>query len=239
MQIDAKITRYDLHEVRISIDNGSVEVSAPFDIAECAIRDILIENANWIKEKIKSSISTKANVSKTNEPVWGNVELVSEMFSYKKVLLAGKILEVIGGDCVKTYFEEDKLVVSEKAFRDVSGRRKAIGAFLKSVARQCLRQEISQFGTNFALCPAAISVTNIKNSGWIRCKDMANRIITIDYRVIQLPYELRQYLITHLFAHFFQPGHDVKYFKVLSNYLPNFEVLQNKLERYAFLKEIG
>ena len=154
-------------------------------------------------------------------------------------MLAGKILSIAGGDCRNAYLDDDKLIVNERAFREIEGRRKAVGAFLKTVAKQCLRQEISRFGTSTALCPTAINVTRISNSGWIRCADMANKVVSIDYRVVQLPYELRNYLIAHVFSHFFQPAHDMDFFRVLSNYLPNFELLQKRLDTYAFLKEIG
>ncbi|MBR2974846.1 MAG: DUF45 domain-containing protein [Clostridia bacterium] len=236
MEICAVIKRHHKNSVDILVKNGEVVVCAPYGLDEESIVKIVKGNADYCRKKIDIQQNSSNNCKSTC--VFGNVSLAAEMFSCKKVLLAGVVFEVVPGDVAKTALSASKLIVNEKCFDDTIRRKKAVVSFLKEIANQCLRKEISQFGTNIALCPAAINLTKLKSAGWIRCKDMANRVVTMDYRVIQLPFELRNYLIAHVFSHFFQPGHDVEFFRVLSNYLPNFDALQTRLDAYSFLKEI-
>lgn len=237
MIIKAAINRSDEHKVKISIDNGKLLVTAPNNMDESTLKNILIEHSEWYKDKVQP-VKECGKVSFGDKKVFGNVQLASEMFAFKKVLIAGQIFDVVGGDVKKAILNGETVVLEEKVFGDAAKRKKAITSFLKMLAKECLRQEISQFGTSIALCPSAINVTALKTSGWIKCSDMQNKVVTIDYRAVQLPFELRNYLVAHAFSHFFQLGHDAEFFRVLSNYLPNFEMLQNKLQNYWFLKEI-
>ena len=236
MIVNADIVRKNVRKVEICVDDGRLQVVAPFDMDGATLRDILRKNASWFKQKI--DCSSKAATVDVGQTYFGNVDLASDLFAFKKVVIVGQIFDVVAGDINKAILDGNKVVVSERLFNDGAKRKNAVTCLIKSLAKQCIRQEISQFGTSIALCPSAINVTTLKGDGWIRCKDMQNRVVSIDYRVIQLPFELRNYLVAHLFSHFFQPGHDKEFFEVLSNYLPNYAILQKELEKYYFLKEI-
>ncbi len=235
MQITAKVVRSDTDNVKISVVDGQLSVEAPWEIAENELIKILRDSASWYGNKIECK-AIDAELSNCGEQ--NVVDFVSDLFSCKKVLIAGKVFDVVSGDVAKTILQNDCVVVSEKAYLDSSKRKKAVCSFIKLLAKQWLRQEISQFGTKVALCPAAINLTALKNSGWIRCADMSNKVVSIDYRAIQLPYDLRRYLIAHAFAHFYTLGHDKEYWTVLQKFAPNFELMQKKLRDYTFLKEI-
>lgn len=243
MQVKAIVTRKNISSVEVQVVDGHLHVIAPVDMPQSTLSQLLITNKDWYKHKlainkVKQATNDANKLCSNYKTEFGNVVLASDMFAFKRVLIFGKIFEVVGGDVSKTILADDKVVVDEKIFTDASKRKKAIISLLKLLAKECLRQEISQFGTSIALCPSAINVTTIKNGGWIRCSDMQNRVVSIDYRAIQLPFKLRNYLIAHLFSHFFKKGHDLDFFAVLSNYLPDFTELQNRLDDFSFVKEI-
>lgn len=236
MIVDAEILRGNNNKVEISVNDGKLVVTAPYNMDDSTLRDILISHANWYKDKTSHQPCSKPTTS--NTVAFNKVQLVGEMYCCKKVLIAGKLFEVVGGDVTKTILDGSKVVVCEKVFGHAEKRRKAIAAFLKMIANDCLRREISQFGTKVALCPSAIKVADLKGDRWIRCSDMQNRVVTIDFRAIQLPSNLRNYLIAHVFSHFFSPGHDSEFYRTLYGHLNDFESLQNMLEKYSFVKEI-
>ena len=97
--------------------------------------------------------------------------------------------------------------------------------------------EIANFGSRISLCPTKIEFREIPDA-WLKCSQAAQRILTIDYRVVQLPQNLRQYVIAHAFAHFFHPIHDQKFWKCVASVLPRYEEYARQLEKYRFLKDV-
>ena len=203
------------------------------------LKKIINKNSAFITSKLieYGSVCDVRTINKSfNNKL--DIETIRDMFCYKIVCIAGQPFVVAPGETTKTYLDDNKLVINEKLFLDRAKRRSAVSKYIKLLAKDCLRQEISQFGTSVKLCPSAISITKIAGQEWIRCKDMQNRVISIDYRAIQLPFELRNYLIAHVFAHFFQPAHDNEFLRVLSNYLPNHNLIKTKSDNYSFIKDI-
>lgn len=226
-------------------EQGVLKVVANRFVSLSRLKRIIAENAEWIsKQKEKSApvaesgpreVMVIKRERKSNDEL--NKELIKDFFAGRKTMILGDVVSVEESMYAKTYLDGSVLYISEKSCKSKTDRIKAIKAYLRKVSALYLASEISDFGTNVSLCPAKIQFKELTGS-WLSCADAGQRILTIDYRVTQLPQELRSYLIAHAFAHFNNPAHDDNFSNYLSNILPRYKDTERKLDNYAFFKDI-
>ena len=233
----AKIVRSYRKTVEFVIDHGKLTINAPVNLDCDHIAQLVNQHKDWITSKLQAK-NNSAQPSSAKITIWGDVATTSQLFALKKVLIFGKIFDVAFTDTNKPYTNDCYLFLPQKCENSLPARKKVVTSYLKKMAKECLGQEISNWGSNTGLCPTGINILSIKGAGWISCKDTVNRVVTVDYRMVQLPFRLRNYLIAHLFTHFYQPVHDETFWNTLSNYLPNCLAFDKELGEYAFLKDI-
>jgi predicted metal-dependent hydrolase len=93
-------------------------------------------------------------------------------------------------------------------------------------------------GSKLRLCPVDIDFKTFADASWLSCTDACNKVIRLDYRVVQLPEKLQDYIIAHAYAHFYEPNHTKAFWSVLSQICPNYKECNEDLENYLFLKEL-
>ena len=221
--------------------DGSVLVVAPRFLPQREIAKYIAENLPWISQRIgKSNSVTISSTRQGDQPQQSAVidnQTVKDIFLGKCMLLCGQLYACKPSVNNQTSLKEDCLFVSEKQFFSRQLRIKAIQTFLKRMAASVLSQEISKVGSVVALCPTKIQFRDLHGL-WCSCRDAEVRAIVLDYRVIQLPQHLQNYVIAHVFAHFVRQGHSAEFFETLANYLPNYKQLQKEIECYNFLLDV-
>lgn len=243
------VTRTFKNIVKMRYDDGKLEVLANWFVTQKKMRQIISENADWInscREKNKTSATEKNigaessisnDVKQTRIFDYNDSRLISDMFSGRKILLLGDIVSVTQSLSSKTYLDGGALYISEKYYNQKAERLKAIKAYLKKIAALYVASEVASFGSGVSLCPVKIEFKDIKDS-WIKCSLASQKILNIDYRITQLPQNLRIYIIAHAFAHFYNPAHDENFWNYMSNILPRYQDCLTELQKYEFLKDI-
>ncbi len=160
-----------------------------------------------------------------------------EMFSGKKCLLCGRVHKVMPTAESKCHLDGNCIYVPQKYYSDKESRLKALKGYLKKLSAQHVSDQISKFGSQTSLCPTKIEFRNLQ-VGWTKCTTPVDRVITLDYRICQLPPDLQQYLIVHAFSHFSNATHDDDFWNTVSNHLPHYKNCLNELSQYEFLKDI-
>lgn len=160
-----------------------------------------------------------------------------EMFSGKKCLLCGRIHKVMPTAESKCHLDGNCIYVPQKYYSDKESRLKALKGYLKKLSAEHVSDQISKFGSQTSLCPTKIEFRNLP-VGWTKCTTPTERVITLDYRICQLPPNLQQYLIVHAFSHFSNSTHDDDFWNTVSNHLPHYKNCLNELSQYEFLKDI-
>lgn len=254
-------TNQNKRQLTFNIEDGVLHVVAPYNFDIDKIVECVNTNQNWLQQQLhKSDVNdinktpaaqnqTSSRHSKT--PFTQNVDIanahkdknitdkITLLFSSKACLLCGKFIEVKAGSAKKTNLQNFVLYVNEKQFDNKENRTKAVKSFIKKVATQFLSLEISKFGCSVSLCPSKIEIKALKGDEWVDCSAVSSeKRIIIDYRTIQLPVRLQRYLIIHSFSHFFEAGHTLKFWNIVSNYLPDYKNSMEELSKYRFIKDI-
>lgn len=228
--------------------DGSVTVVAYRFLSQKRIADYVADNIQWINscmEKLSSttSMTTTPAKNKTKTAVVCaktdklNSQLVKDIFAGKSFLLCGQVYKCVATSQSQTHLKEDCLFICEKQFATRELRLKAICSFLKRMSNIVLSQLVSKLGSEMALCPTKIQFRDLRGK-WCSCADAESRAIVLDYRLIQLPQQLQNYVITHAFVHFRKQSHTAEFFDHLSNFFPNYNELQNLIADYNFLLDV-
>ena len=161
-----------------------------------------------------------------------------EMFSGKKCLLCGRLHKVMPTSEGKCHLDDNCIYIPQKYYYDKFTRLKTLKAYLKKLSEQHISGQISKFGSHASLCPTKIEFKSLPADQWIKCTSPQERVITLDYRICQLPPDLQHYLIVHAFSHFGNGNHDDDFWNTVSNHVPYYKTCLKQLSDYEFLKDI-
>ena len=226
--------------------DGSVTVIAYKFLSQKSIANHIAENMPWIADHLKKVAVSESNfVEKPSNAtnampqdctVLSN-QIVKDIFAGKCILLCGQVYTCNASTNLQTHLQEDCLYIADKHFASRELRLKAIRAFLKRMSNSVLSQEVSKWGSYFALCPTKIQFKDLRGR-WCSCADAEQRAIILDYRLIQLPQHMQEYVIAHAFAHFTKSGHDSSYFDHLACYIRDYKDRQKAICDYDFLLDV-
>lgn len=244
-----QVTKTLKRVVKLRYEDGMLKVVANCFISNKRLRQIIEENTEWINQqkerqsKVDSTedvekrvISKPRKVDNKSAPSNKN-NIEKDIFAGRKTVIMGDVINVESSVSSKTYLDGNTLYIAEKYFENREGRLKAIKAYLKKMATMYVAGEIANFGSNVSLCPAKIEFKD-NVEFWVRCSLASQRILCFDYRIVQLPQNLRLYVIAHAFAHFSNPIHDDRFWNYISNVLPRYQDYAKQLEKYQLLKNI-
>ena len=213
-----------------------------------------MQNMDWIKQRqnaancknkefaqtsdcsVPSNIQNKSAATKgdTNSGLIDNN--THDILCLNKVLLLGDLVDVLPSPNNKTFLQDSVLFVSEKCFLQKDMRKKTIYAYVKKLAILYVSSEISAIGAAMSLCPKRIEFKNL--TGWMDCNQATEKVMCLNFKIVQLPQDLRKYIITHAFCHFVENNHGDSFWHRLKQQIPNYTQCQDKLKEYQFLLDI-
>lgn len=231
--------------ISMRYDSGSLYVTANLFVTKNKIKRIIEQNAAWINSRKGNECGQQTEFEENKKITYANVQradaeqqqLVKDIFAGKKTIILGDIVSVEPSISGKTYMDGGTLYIGEKYYNDKDMRIKAIKSYLKKIAFLFVASEVSSFGTNVSLCPQKIEFKDIADT-WCKCSLAAQKILCFDYRLTQLPQNLRSYIIAHAFAHFQFATHSDAFWNHVSNVIPHYRDIEKQLEKYDFLRDI-
>ncbi len=219
--MNVEIKRENRKDVMLKVVEDKVLVLAPKRIPLSKIESYVIENYRWIERKINNSTNSYA-----------------ELFSFKQVLICGEFAEVFSTLQRKTYVANKRVYLPEKYMKTKTLKSKALLGLVKTLAKEFLPQKISSIGSDMHLCPSKIELKMIAGFDWLICTSPELKEIIIDYRIIQLPSKLQNFLIVCAYIHFLYSNHKKEYLDVLRRYYPDYKRYADELSRFRFVKEV-
>lgn len=229
--------------------DGALHVVANIFVTRNRLKKLIEENIDWINDKrndVKPSESKESEQravgrqhysGKENDGATEEQQLVKDIFAGRKTMILGDVIKVEPSMSSKTYLDGGSLYIAEKYYNDRDLRIKAIKSYLKKIAFLFVASEVSSFGTGVSLCPQKIEFKDVGDC-WCKCSLAAQKVLCFDYRITQLPQNLRNYVIAHAFSHFLFATHDDAFWNHISNAIPHYEDVEKQLETYDFLKDV-
>ena len=107
--------------------------------------------------------------------------------------------------------------------------------FWKSIGQDFMEELAQQVHDEFLevdyIVPTPIVRLRYMMSRWGSCMPAKDKI-TMNTRLLLGPVEFAHYVMVHEFAHFIEPNHSSRFYKVMSDVLPNWQQVKAKMRAY-------
>ena len=251
--------------VKFLYKGGELIVEANWKMSLSKIKQLISENYPWILSQKTAYKSTNemnsmdttnhllsvrgrennvpsfhsSNSVERDSISYSNIDPINlrALFNYEKTLLLGKIYDIKYDNISTLVSENEALVLPKKIYFHNENRIKAINSYLKKMANLYVSAEISTIGTQLSLCPQKIAFCKMSN--WTNCNMACSKSLVLNYKIVQLPSDLRSFIIIHSFVHFIHKAHDDAFWNYMLKILPNFTMLKEKLLALDFLLDLN
>jgi predicted metal-dependent hydrolase len=141
-----------------------------------------------------------------------------------EILLRGEVVRISlerRVDDVVASFGERTIIISPAA-----AVRAAIEADLKELAKQEIVSRLGELAAQHGIQPGAVSVRN-QRSRWGSCARNGN--IALNFRLVQMPPHIRDYVLLHELMHVRQQNHSRRFWKLVESVCPEFRAAERWL----------
>lgn len=204
--------RYILRVTR----NGVVRVTIPRGGSATYALEFARKQSGWIQKQLLQRAKQSQN------QVW--MEGTEILFRGKTVRLITETVEE-----VKTVRFADHVLTVSSAMADL---RPAVEAYLWSLAEKELGPRTLQLASAHQLVVRRVAVRN-QRTRWGSCSP--NATISLNWRLIQAPDEVRDYLILHELMHLREMNHSHKFWRLVEAACPNYRQAERWLDLHAHL----
>jgi predicted metal-dependent hydrolase len=137
------------------------------------------------------------------------------------LLLAGRTMALRRGSAGRAGVieQDDALVVTPRA-RDGEDLRPVAGAWLLARAKRLLPPRLLDLAATFDLTVTQVSVRN-QRARWGSCATGGR--ISLNWRLIQTPDAVRDYVLIHELMHLRQPNHSARFWTLVAKACPDYE----------------
>lgn len=209
--------------IRLSPDDGSVMVSAPRNMKEATLRNILAGRMAWIEKRQKryqKAIETKLqNGDDEAYWLWGkkyHLEIVTGA-------LQSKILPV----------SPSRLQMHRAIAPPVEKKEKWLALWF----REQLEQAIPDLATRWEkIIGVKVAVWRVKTMKtlWGSCNVRARRI-WLNSELVKRPPECLEYVVVHEMVHLLEASHNRRFYGFMDRFLPDWKERRRRLNRFPIM----
>jgi predicted metal-dependent hydrolase len=99
----------------------------------------------------------------------------------------------------------------------------------KEEARVLVQAKLAHFNAHYDLVWGRVAIRN-QRSRWGSCSKKGN--LNFNYRIIQLPEHLQDYLVVHELCHLVQMNHSSTFWTLVAEVIPNYATCRRELRVY-------
>ena len=108
--------------------------------------------------------------------------------------------------------------------------------FWKTIGQDFMETLAQQVYSEFQRAGYTVPIPTVRlrymTSRWGILVRLLKEIITMNTRLLLGPTEFAHYVMVHEFAHFIEPNHSSRFYKVMSDVLPNWEQVKAEMKEY-------
>lgn len=208
MKYKYEVIRSARKSIAVSVSSSNkITVRCPWGVRPEQIENFLDLKADWIEKVILNNSKKLA----FNDDV---IEL-------REIYVAGRRLPLVFGD--KEEITEDRVCV------------KNVSRLCKLFEKHCFPEfleRVNAYAKKTVLYPASVGVKDYK--GRWGCCDAKNNLI-FNYKMFMLPLRIQDYVIIHELCHTLCHNHSQAFWKLVSEFVPDYKKIRSELRNYDFL----
>lgn len=213
------LTRSRRRSIGLQINQQGLRISAPLHTPLSYIDTVLQQKAGWITKKL-----TQWQEKKSLAPVWtpdATYPLLSEPWRIT-IKPTGEIIMTRSFD-----HELPQPLAIELTPRQIET---FVMSWYQQQAITCFQQRIGIYVHKMAVPTPPFRLSQAKTR-WGSCNSRG--IISLNWRLIQLPLHLIDYVVAHELAHLIEMNHSKAFWEVVKRVCPNYRVARMELKAYG------
>ncbi len=213
--IQYALERRQRRTVGLKITPDGLMIHAPKRITQAQIDTIILEKSNWILKKL--------SVLKEHKPLtfaWENGE---------SLMLLGQTLHFkLTEDKRNTIFlSENNVCLNTPRITDEKWIARKMFTWYQQTAFVDFARRLEIFSTKLGVKTPSLFLSNAK-SRWGSCN--SRREVRLNWRLIQAPPQIINYVVCHELAHLKEMNHSAKFWQVVESIFPEYKEAEKDLK---------
>jgi predicted metal-dependent hydrolase len=217
--ISYHLERRPRRTIGLKITNDGLVVHAPRHILEFQLKKILQEKSKWIQNKLEAR---KQN--HVSPLCWQNGELLQ--------LLGNPITLNLTVDTKNKHpqFNHDSLTIQSPQISQPAFVQRKVVQWYKKQALADFSRRLEIFAAKLDVPTPPLHLSNAQ-SRWGSCNSRG--VIRLNWRLLQAPPHIINYVICHELAHLKEMNHSAKFWAVVSNLYPHYKQAEKELKQLS------
>lgn len=220
--IPYQLVRAKRQSIGMEVHLEGLTVRAPRWVTIREIEIALEERADWVVKTLVEWRARRREVMprrwKTGAPIlYRGRELALELFPSRRPVVEADLFH---------------LTVRHPAAHDEREVEETVGSWLKDEAWTLVVTRVAAYARHTARTPQSVALCDAR-SEWGSCN--AKGDIRLNWRLVQLPPALAEYVVAHEVAHLDQLNHSARFWSLLEKLLPGHAVLRRELDEWTAL----
>ena len=220
--IDYRLIRARRRSIGMEVHFDGLTVRAPRWVSLRDIEEALVERARWIVRSLDEWRSRRRDV------------MPREWKSGAAIVFRGEQLALALHESRRTSIVADlfHLVVRHPQAHDQRQVAACVGDWLKDQAWALVAARVAHYVHDLATPPPSVRLSNAR-SEWGSCN--AKGEIRLNWRLVQLPPLLAEYVVAHEVAHMVELNHSSRFWNLVEALLPGHAVQRRQLDDWTAL----
>lgn len=207
--------------IRVTWD-GKVVVSVPAGMNYETFKRVLERRINWISKKLEE------------------IEIEKKLLPSSREFIDGKILWFLGESITLKVMnnnnKEDEISLKDRELvvgipeNDIDRVKQMVMKWLQDQAFKVVSEKIEKFAKALGVKPKNVELRDWKRK-WGLC-NTSEGILRFNWRLIQLPESLIEYVVAHELVHLRYPKHNSKFQALVSEIMPDWRVKHKELKKW-------
>lgn len=223
-EITYTLKRCKRKSIGLRIDSHGLSISVPLQTALPHVETILQEKANWITRKLQHWQSKQSLT-----PTWAHDATYPLLGEPWRIALkpSGEIQMACQStnEIVDAAFAEQ--FTSQLNPRQIE---KFVMAWYGQQAIACFKQRIAVYAQALNVSAPPFRLSRAKTR-WGSCNSRG--IIHLNWRLIQMPLHLVDYVVAHELSHLIEMNHSTAFWKLVESVCPEYRVARKALKEYG------
>lgn len=220
--IEYRFVRVRRRSIGMEVDLDGLSVRAPRWVGIREIEGALAERAEWIVRALAEWRGRRREVMprrwKSGAPiVYRGDELTLELHDARTLAIAADLFHLV----VRHPRADDEQQVADGVRR-----------WFREQAWTLVAARVAAYAARIDRMPAGLRLSNARGE-WGSCN--ARGEIRLNWRLVQLPPELAEYVVAHEVAHIVELNHSPRFWAVVGAMLPGYAALRRELDDWTAL----
>ena len=220
--VDYRLIRARRRTIGMEVDLEGLTVRAPRWVTLAEIEAALVERAQWIVKALAEWRGRRRDVMprewKSGAPIlFRGSELALEVYPARKQRIGADLFHLT---VLHPHAHEEAVVAA------------VVGKWLQEQAWSFVAPHVEVYAGRLTAPPPTVRLSNAR-SEWGSCN--ARGVIRLNWRLVQLPPALAEYVVAHEVAHLVELNHSARFWALVETLMPGHAERRRELEDWTAL----